>query len=87
MTEDQPLTDLGVPDTALAVPVPIRSTETDREHLEHYLAITGLRHWKLDLFQDARAGEADSRRRGRAQDAASTAGRTVSMSFSMVSRS
>lgn len=87
MTEDQPLTDLSVPDSALAKPMSVRTAKADRQDLEQDFPMARLSHGKLHALQGARAGKPDGRRGGRAQEAASTAGLTVSMSFSMVSRS
>jgi hypothetical protein len=87
VTEDEPLTNHGLPDAGLPVPMPVRTAEPNGKDLEQDLPVTRFRHGEVNVLEGPGAGETDCRRRGRAQEAASTAGLTVSTSFSMVSRS
>jgi hypothetical protein len=87
MTQDEPITNDRVTDARLPVPMPVRTAEAHGEDLEKDLPVTRFWHSKVNVLESPGAGETDSRRGDRAQEAASTAGRTVSMSLSMVSRS
>jgi hypothetical protein len=87
MSEDEPITNDRVTDAGLPIPMSVRTTEPNGKDLEQDFPVDRFWHGEVDVFEGPGAGETDSRRGGRAQEAASTAGLTVSMSLSMVSRS
>jgi hypothetical protein len=44
MTEDETIPDDGVSNSALAIPMPVRTAEANRKDLEQDLSVTRLRH-------------------------------------------